>query len=191
MMDSAWSVPHPTSDDDFQQFLNMNGMGGLSENLNYDFQDFQSASGVDMLQTPHEQLDTPMSGTDAPMILSRTDNAGLQHHMPTMTTASSFQTIASTMMPPPTPSEAMVNSIDAQIQFLQHQKIQAQQRQLEEQQAAFFAHQQQTRMVPPTPQSLEIPAGANHVYPQPGSVDRQQQPIDYRYQHSKDQHDVR
>ncbi|KAK5652580.1 hypothetical protein OQA88_10341 [Cercophora sp. LCS_1] len=188
-MNSTWSVQHPTSDDDFQQFLDMNGIGSLADNLNYDFQDFQSAAGAHMLQGSRE-LDTPMSGTDAPIILSQTDATGLQHQIPAMTTASSFQTIAATMMPPPTPSEAIVNSIDAQIQFLQQQKIQAQQRQLEEQQVAFFAHQQQTRMVPPTPQSLEIPAGANQFYPQPGSADRQQQPIDYRYQHSKDQQDM-
>jgi hypothetical protein len=177
---------HPPSDDDFQQFLDMNGMGNITDSLNYDFENFQAAAGsAHLMQTPRDQLDTPMSGTDTAMILSRTDPA-LQHQVPAMTTAAAYQTIPATMMPPPTPSEAIVNSIDAQIQFLQQQKMQHQQRQLEEQQAAFFARQQ-TQMVPPTPQSLELPASANQFYSQPGSADRQQQPVDYCYQQAKDQ----
>lgn len=201
MMDSsAWSVSdhpmHHTGDDDFQQFLDMNGMGNLNDSLNYDFPDFQAAAGAGgnhMLPAPREQLDTPMSGTDVPIVLSQPD-ASLRHQMPTITSAGGYPNIPATMMPPPTPSEAIVNSLDAQIQFLQQQKIQHQRRQLEEQHAAFYAHQQ-SRMVPPTPQSLEIPAGTGQFYPQPGSSDRQQQqqqqPIDYRYQRQKDQQDVR
>jgi len=194
MMDtSGWSVSdhpmHPPSDDDFQQFLDMNGMGNMTDSLNYDFQEFQAATGsAHMLQTSRAQLDTPMSCTDTAMLLSPSDTT-LQHQMPAMTTAAPYQTVPTTMMPPPTPSEAIVNSIDAQIQFLQQQKMQHQQRQIEEQQAAFFARQQ-TQMVPPTPQSLEIPPTANQFFSQSGSADRQQQPIDYRYQQAKDQQDV-
>ncbi|KAK1757508.1 hypothetical protein QBC47DRAFT_411625 [Echria macrotheca] len=192
MMDSsAWNVSdhpmHPAGDDDFQQFLDMNGMGNLPDSLNYDFSDFQAAGGSHLLQASREQLDTPMSGTDTAMVLSRTDPA--LHQMPAITTAAAFQTIPTTMMPPPTPSEAIVNSIDAQIQFLQQQKMQHQQRQLEEQQVVFFARQRNP-MVPPTPQSLEMAPGSNQFYPAPNSADRQQQPIDYRYQQSKDQQDM-
>ncbi|KAK0633533.1 helix-loop-helix DNA-binding domain-containing protein [Immersiella caudata] len=193
MMDSsAWNVSdhpmHSTGDDEFQQFLDMNGMGNLNDNLGYDFQDFQSTSNAHMLPSSREQLDTPMSGTDAPIVL--TQEPVLQHQIPTMTSASSYQTIPTTMMPPPTPSEAIVNSLDAQIQFLQQQKMEHQRRQLEEQQVAFFTHQQ-NQIVPPTPQSLEIPAGTGRYYSQPGSSERQHNtPIDYRYQRSKDQQDM-
>ncbi|KAK0656387.1 helix-loop-helix DNA-binding domain-containing protein [Cercophora newfieldiana] len=193
MMDSStWNVSdhpmHTTGDDDFQQFLDMNGMGNLNDSLNYDFQDFQATGNAHILSSSREQLDTPMSGTDAPIVLSQ--DSVLQHQLPTMTSAGPYQTIPTTMMPPPTPSEAIVNSLDAQIQFLQQQKMQHQRRQLEEQQAAFFAHQQ-NRIVPPTPQSLEIPPGTNQYYSQPGSSDRQQHtPLDYRYQRTKDQQDM-
>ena len=195
MNSTAWSVPdHPmhSTDDDFQQFLDINGMGNLADSLSYDFHDFQAATGAHLLQSPREQLDTPMSGSDAPIALSRTDPV-LQHQMPAMLTAAPYQAVPATMMPPPTPSEAIVSSIDAQIQFLQQQKMQHQQRHLEEQQVAFFARQQ-NRMVPPTPQSLELPARTNHYYARPGSAERQQQQqqqaVDYRYQRSKDQHEV-
>jgi hypothetical protein len=202
-MDSAaWAVPnhsvHAATEDDFQQFLDMNTMANLAEGMNYTFQDFQSSSGTHtqlMQSHPREQLDIPMSGTDAPMLLAPAVST-MQHQMPALTsTAPYHQTIPSTMMPPPTPSEAIVDSIDAQIQFLQQQKLQHQQRQMEEQQAAFFARQQ-SRMVPPTPQSLEIQPGNNHYYNQPGAADQQQQQqqqqqaIDYRYPRLKDQSDV-
>ncbi|KAK0730510.1 helix-loop-helix DNA-binding domain-containing protein [Lasiosphaeris hirsuta] len=195
MMDSSsWNVSdHPmhSADDDFQQFLDMNSMANLTDSLNYDYQDFQTPGSGHMLQSSsREQLDTPMSGTDTPIVLSRADPTA-QHHMPAMTSATSYQTIPATMMPPPTPSEAIVNSIDAQIQFLQQQKLQHQQRQLEEQHAVFFTGQQ-NHMVPPTPQSLDISAGANQYYAQPSPIDRQQQQraVDYRYQRPKDQQDM-
>lgn len=215
MMDSStWAVTdhpmHSSTEDEFQQFLDMNTMGNMGDGINYDFHDFQHSTGT-------QQLDTPMSGTDAPMLLSRVDPA-LQQQMPSITTTSAYQTIPTTMMPPttmippPTPTEAIVDSIDAQIQFLQRQKLEHQQRQLDEQRAAFFAYQQQSQIVPPTPQSLEIRAAtANHFYARPGQPERhehhqqqqqqqhqQQQPqqqhqqaVDYRYPRLKDRQDVR
>lgn len=198
MESSTWPVPnqsvHSTTEDDFQQFLNMNGMGNLTDSMNYSFQDFQSSSGTQLLQShPREPLDIPMSGADTPMLLSPAVST-MQHQMPALTSTAPFQSIPATMMPPPTPSEAIVDSIDAQIQFLQQQKLQHQQRQMEEQQAVFFARQQ-SRMVPPTPQSLDIQPGNNHYYGQPGAADQQQQQqhqqaIEYRYQRLKDQQDV-
>jgi hypothetical protein len=193
MMDSStWNVAdhamHSSTDDDFQQFLDLNSMGNLSSDLNYNFQGFQDSTGNGHLLdgTQREQLDTPMSGTDASIILSRADPALQQQMPPAMTSAGPYQGIPATMMPPPTPTEAIVNSIDAQIQFLQQQKMQHQQFQLEEQQAAFFAPR--NRMVPPTPQSLEIPAGAGRYYHQPSPAEHQA--MDYRYQRSNDQQDV-
>ncbi|KAK3362090.1 helix-loop-helix DNA-binding domain-containing protein [Lasiosphaeria ovina] len=203
MMDSsAWNVSdhpmHPTTDDDFQQFLDMNGMSNLADSLSYEFQDFQSPAGAHLLQASSSRdhhLDTPMSGTDTPILLSRADSA-LQHQVPAITTSASFQTIPATMMPPPTPSEAIVDSIDAQIQFLQQQKLQHQQRQIEEQQAAFFVRHQ-NRMVPPTPQSMDLQARTNQFFSQPNGTDQhqhqhqQQTPgIDYRYQRLKEQQDM-
>ncbi|KAJ4295837.1 hypothetical protein N0V88_004539 [Collariella sp. IMI 366227] len=157
--------------------------------MNYNFNDFQSSGGTQLLH-PHarDQLDIPMTGTDAPMLLSPAVSA-MQHQMPAMTSAAQFQTIPASMMPPPTPSEAAVDSIDAQIQFLQQQKLRHQQRQLEEQQLAFFTRQQ-NRMVPPTPRSLELQPATNQFFPQSSASDQQQQALEYRYQRLKDQADM-
>ncbi|KAL2020857.1 hypothetical protein VTK56DRAFT_7848 [Thermocarpiscus australiensis] len=194
-MDSSnWAVAsnsvHASAEDDFQQFLDMNGMGNLADGINYSFQDFQSSAGAQLLQAhSREQMDIPMSGTDAPILLSSAVPS-MQHQMPPITTSASYQTVSTTMMPPSTPSETIVDSIDAQIQFLQQQKLQHQQRQMEEQQAAFFARQQ-SRMVPPTPQSLEIQPGTNHYYGQSNASEQQQQPsVEYRYQRLKDQSEL-
>lgn len=199
MDSSSWAVAghsvHPAPEDDFQQYLDMNGMGNLSDGINYNFQDFQSSAGSELLQ-PHsrEQMDIPMSGTDAPILLSPAVSA-MQRQMPPITSAAPYQTVPTTMMPPPTPNEAIVDSIDAQIQFLQQQKMRHQQRQMEDQQVAFFTSQQ-SRMVPPTPQSLELQPRANHYYStQPNAAEQQQQQqqqhaVEYRYQRLKDQADV-
>lgn len=209
MDSSAWTVADNSvqgaAEDEFQQFLDMNGMGNLGDGINYNFQDFQSSAGGQLLQAPsRDQLDIPMSGTDAPMLMSPALPA-MQQQMPAMTTAAPYQSVPTTIMPPPTPNEAIVDSIDAQIQFLQQQKLRHQQRQIEEQQAAFFARQQ-SRMIPPTPRSLEIQPGNNQYYPQPNAADQQhqqqqqhhhQQPtqqqhgVEYRYQRLKDPSDVR
>lgn len=165
---------HPTADDDFQQFLDLNTMGGLGDGMQFDF-DFQHQPGAHMMPAQHrDALDTPMGGTDGPALLS--------------TAGSGHSTIPATMMPPPTPIEA-ISEIDAQIQFLQQQKIEQQQRQIEEQQAAFFA-QQQARMVPPTPQSLEIQAGNQQYYAQSQQTPHQHQELFDGYQRMKDQQDV-
>ncbi|KAK3337392.1 helix-loop-helix DNA-binding domain-containing protein [Cercophora scortea] len=197
MDSSTWNVSdqpmHPAGDDDFQQFLDMNGMGNLGDGLSYDFQDFHnSASAQQMIQSqspPQDQIDTPMSGTDAPMILSRADPT-LQRQMPAITSAASYGSIPAAMIPPPSPREVIVDSIDAQIQFLQQQKLQHQQRHIEEQHA-FFAYQQ-NQMVPPTPQSLEMQPGANQYFTQNNQVDRQQQSqaMEYRYPRLKERQDM-
>ncbi|KAK3996340.1 helix-loop-helix DNA-binding domain-containing protein [Cladorrhinum sp. PSN332] len=187
MDSSGWTVTdhgvHNTTDDDFQHFLDISTMGNIPDGINYDFHGFTSSAST-------HQMDTPMTGTgaDVPMLLSPAMPA-LQQQVPAITTTAAYQSIPATMMPPPTPSEAIVNSLDAQIHFLQQQKLQAQQHQLEEQ-AAFFARQQ-TRIIPPTPQSLELPPGSNPFYAQHNAHEQQsQQPVDYRYQRAKEQADV-
>lgn len=174
---------HHGAEDDFQQFLDMNNMGALNDGLQFDF-DFQNQSGGHMMQVPHrEALDTPMSGTDASVLMSTT----MHNQMPTMSSAPAHTPISSSMMPPNHHGDA-ISEIDAQIQFLQQQKLQQQQRQIE-QQAAFFT-QQQSRMVPPTPQSLEIQAGSHQYYTQPDQTPQHHQDMYDRFQRMKAQQDV-
>lgn len=193
MMDSVgWGDSiQPGPDDDFEQFLNVCGMANLTtDGMQFDFQEFNSNGTQSMSAPQRQQSDIPMTGTDAPDLLSRADPVTF-HQMSPMTTAPSYQAISASMLPPPTPTETIVDSIDAQIQFLQQQKLQHQQRQLEEQQAAFMV-QQQSRFVPPTPQSLELQAGGSHFYSQASQNDHtpQQQPVDYRYHGVKEQQEV-
>lgn len=195
MMDAAgWSeqdhgMAHGGADDDFQQFLDMNSMGNLGDGLQFDFGFHQNSSGSQhMMQVAHrEALDTPMSGTDGSVMISPT---AMHNQMPTaMTTAPAHQGIPPTLMPPPTPNEA-ISEIDAQIQFLQQQKMQQQQRQMEQQHVAFF-NQQSSRMVPPTPQSLELQAGTQQYYvPPEHQTPQQQQEMYERFQRMKEQQDV-
>lgn len=147
------------NEEDFQQFIDMSGMNSLPGSLPFDFgPGFQAANGGD----------TPMTGTG---ILG--PQATTSPHVP----------ITSAISMPPQPAQIGPSAggdpmmdIDAQIQMLQNQKLQyqqqqqrqqqnhlqrqqqqlrEQQRQLQEQQQAlFFA--QQSRMVPPTPQSSEM-----------------------------------
>lgn len=181
---------HPGAEDDFQQLFDINGMDSLSEGLQFDFGDFQHPNGGGMMQVAHrETLDTPMSGTDGSVLMP----TAMHNQMHPMTTAPSNPPIPSSMMSTASSVNA-ISDIDAQIQFLQQQKLQQQQlqqqqRQLEEQQAAFFA-QQQSRMVPPTPQSLEIQAGNHQFYtgqPDRATQQHQQQDIFERIQRMKEQ----
>lgn len=175
---------HHGAEDDFQQFLDMNSMGSLGDGLQFDF-DFQGQNGGHMMQVPHrEALDTPMTGTDASVLMSTT----MHNQMPTMSSAPAHPPISSAMMPSHHRGDA-ISDIDAQIQFLQQRKLQQQQRQMEEQQAAFFT-QQQSRMVPPTPQSLEIQAGNHQFYTQPEQTPQQHQEMFDRFQRMKEQQDV-
>lgn len=184
---AAWNEQdhgmHHGADDDMQQFLDMNGMGGFGDGLQFDF-GFQNQDGGQQIMQ-RETLDTPMSGTDASVLMP----TAMHTQVPTLTTAPMHPTIPSHMMPPQHGPGDAIADIDAQIQFLQQQKIQQQQRQIEQQQVAFFA-QQQRRMVPPTPQSLEIQAGNQRYYTQPDQTPRQQQDMFERYQRMKEQQDV-
>ncbi|KAI2470058.1 helix-loop-helix DNA-binding domain-containing protein [Annulohypoxylon bovei var. microspora] len=175
MMDpSGWNgqdqTMSSTGEDDFQQFLEMGGMSNLGDGLQFDFQDFGNNSGTSMMHQQHgDTIDTPMSNSNIPTIIARND-IGQQSQMSPMTSAPNHSGISSQMMPQHHTSSDPISEIDAQIQFLQQQRLQQQRRQLaeqqrqfHEQQAAFFA--QQRNMVPPTPQSLEIQA-ANQFFAQ-------------------------
>lgn len=172
-------------EDDFQQFLDMNSMAGLGDGLHFDF-DFQSQNAGHMMQVPHrEALDTAMSGTDGSVLMATT----MHNQMPTMAPSPAHPPIPSTMMPTQHQGDA-ISALDAQIQFLQQQKLQEQHRQIQEQQAAFFT-QQQSRMVPPTPQSLEIQAGNHQYYTHADQTPQQHQEMYERFQRMKEQQDVR
>jgi hypothetical protein len=143
-----------SGEDDFQQFLDIPGMGHIGDGLNFDFQGFQDASAAGMLnQGRREQMDTQMGGTDPSVVIPRTTGL-VSDQMQTMVTAPGTMSLpAQIAQAPPTPTEA-INEIDAQIQYLQQQRMQQQQRQLQEQQAAYYAPQ--SHGIPPTPQSLEM-----------------------------------
>lgn len=203
MDDSSWNTQNqslpPGNDEDFHQFLDMGGMGGMSDSIQFDFQDFAASNGNAMLQqNPREQLDTQMGGTDALAMAGQAQHVPQsQHQQLSMTTAVAHPSIpAHQMIPMPQPTDP-IGDIDAQIQFLQQQRLQHQQRQIQEQQvqqqvqqqaqqhAVFYARQNQ---VPPTPQSLEMPPNSGHFY----SQDQHQQNVfESRYQRMKDQQDVR
>ncbi|KAI8275252.1 Phosphorus acquisition-controlling protein [Colletotrichum sp. SAR11_57] len=136
MMDAAsWNQDPalaPSHDEEFQQFLNMGGMGNLGDSMAFDFNDFQSGSGSGMMhQSGREQLDTQMGGTDANMVMSNA-NAAMQTQLINMTTAAAHPAIPTQLIPPPTPTDA-ITEIDAQIQYLQQQRVQQQHRQIHEQ----------------------------------------------------------
>ncbi len=181
-----------TGDDDFQQFFDI-GMSNMSDSMQFDFQPFNPQNGSSMIQQSHrDSVDTPMSdGNVAPIVAQ--NSTGAQNQVSAMTSAPSHPPVLSQILPhQQTPNDA-ISEIDAQIQFLQHQRLQQQQRQLEEQQrrlqeqqAALYA--QQRNMVPPTPQSLEMQAASQFFASQDqGHSSR----IFEGYQQIKEQQDVR
>lgn len=199
---TAWNEQdhglHHSADDDIQQFLDMNSMSAFPDGLHFDF-GFQPQNNGASHLLQRETLDTPMSGTEAGVIMA----TSIHDQLPALTSAPLHTAIASSLLPSqPTPGDA-ISEIDAQIQFLQAQKIQEQQRQLEQQQqqheqqrrqleqqqAAFFA-QQQSRIVPATPQSLEMRAGDGPYTFAPDHTPQHQVDI-YEHFHMKEQIDVR
>ncbi|CAK7271400.1 hypothetical protein SEPCBS57363_004600 [Sporothrix epigloea] len=221
MGSSAWNGQDhsmdSTVDEDFQQFLDMSSMSNLAGNIQYSFTDFQNtpsdASHIIHTSTApvSNTLVTPMTGAhNTPGLLAQNTTGplsdlnftgttgfhGAQHThnlLPAATTAgSAHASIATTMMPVVSPNEA-ISEIDAQIQYLQLQRMQQQQRQVEEQKISYFT--QQNHIVPPTPQSLELQAGNQFFHsPDPRNQHQNQQPrqqaIYDRYQHLKEQQDM-
>ncbi|KAL0939297.1 Phosphorus acquisition-controlling protein [Colletotrichum truncatum] len=173
----------PSHDEEFQQFLDMGGMGNLGDSMTFDFNDYQSGNGSAMMhQHGREQLDTQMGGTDASIVMGNTSSA-MQAQLINMTTATAHPAITTQMIPPPTPTDA-ITEIDAQIQYLQQQRVQQQHRQIQEQHVVYYTNQ--PHAVPPTPQSLEMPPASNQFY----SDQRQTPMFDGRYQRMKEQQDM-
>jgi hypothetical protein len=181
MMDSSsvWNGQDPTlsvsSQDDFQQFLDMN----LGE---FDFQDFnpQQPQTTQLVQREDEEaMDTAM---DNGRILAGQDTT-MQEHMPA-TTASSHPAMHAAALAHAHSSNESVPDFDAQIQYLQNQKYQHQQRQMQ-QHRSYYA--QNPRMMPPTPNSVELHGNHTTFYPQ---SDPQQQAMYERFQMQGKEHEV-
>ncbi|KAI5867098.1 helix-loop-helix DNA-binding domain-containing protein [Durotheca rogersii] len=182
------------NEDDFQQFLEMGGMSNLGDGMQFDFDSFNGPSGAPMMHQPHDDsIDTPMTNSTVSTIIARSD-MGQQSQLSPMTSAPNHAGISAQMMAPHPTSSDPISEIDAQIQYLQQQRIHQQrrqfaeqQRQYHEQQAAFFAQQQQRNIVPPTPQSLEMQA-ANRFYSQPDQTNSSG--MFDGYQHLKEQQEM-
>lgn len=165
---TTWSGQDPTlssaSQDDFQQFLDM-GMQNIGDGLNFDFADFSAQENANingqMLQHDGgDAMDT--SGMEGDMaMLNHKDATMMQPQIIPSTSASGHSTIASAPISIPIPNNSLIE-LDAQIQYLQQQRHQQQQRQMQEQQHNFYVHQ---RMVPPTPNSVEMHSNGQ-FYPQ-------------------------
>lgn len=182
MMDASavWNGQDPTlsvsSQDDFQQFLDMGGMNNIGEGLPFDFQDFSTSQGQGqqmMNQDEGESMDTTMEN-GRPMMLPDTT---MQDQMPAMTTAANHSAILGPPLAHGHASSESLSELDAQINFLQQQRHHQQQRQIQEQQRNFYA--QQRMGVPPTPQSMEMHPNNAQYYQQ--HSDSQQQAIYERY----------
>ncbi|TVY81289.1 Phosphorus acquisition-controlling protein [Lachnellula suecica] len=181
MMESSggWDGQDPTlsvsAQDDFQQFLDM-GMSNLSDSLQFDFPDYngQQAQGQLMHQNGGEAMDTGMENGG----LAGHDTT-MQEHMPSMTTASGHPAIPAGVISHAPSNESLVQ-IDAQIQYLQQQRLHQEQREIQERQRNYYT---QNRMIPPTPNSMEL-HGAAQFYPQ---SDPQQQAMYERYRMQKEQ----
>ncbi|KAL7787539.1 hypothetical protein V8C37DRAFT_264009 [Trichoderma ceciliae] len=161
MMSSAtWNTQDQTmaapSEDDFQQFLDISGIGNMGDGMQFDFHGFQDDAPHSIMAQPRQTADAIMRDADPSSMIPRSDGL-LQNHTPAMAPMPSHMMAA-------TASREAISNIDAQIQYLQQQKFQQQQRQLQEQQATFFANHGHS--VPPTPQSLEMTPGSGRFYSQ-------------------------
>ncbi|KAH6671394.1 helix-loop-helix DNA-binding domain-containing protein [Halenospora varia] len=181
MMDSSgvWDNQDPTlsvpSQDDFDQFLDMG-------TLQFDFQDFnaQQVQQAAQLMQQNDPSSMDQSGMDNGGVMGH--DTTMQEHMPSMTTAASHPSILGAPISHEHSSSESLVELDAQIQYLQQQRNQKQQqhqqqqqqRQMQEQQRNYYA---QARMIPPTPNSMEL-HGASQFYTQ---SDPQQQAMFERY----------
>lgn len=108
----------------------------------------------------------------------------MQEQIPAMTTAPSHPALLGGPLPVHSSNDSL-SDLDAQIQYLQHQRHQQQQRQIQEQQRNYYT---QNRMIPPTPNSIEMHGNNTQFYSQ---SDPQQQAVFDRYRMQvKDQQEM-
>jgi hypothetical protein len=135
------------------------GINNLGE---FDFQDFnpQSGQAAQLLhQDGGDAMDTGMDNRRGPIAQDTT----MQEHMPAMTTAASHPTIHGGPLSHGRSSDESLSELDAQIQYLQHQRHQQQQRNIQEQQRNYYA---QSRIIPQTPNSIEMHGNNSQFYSQ-------------------------
>ncbi|KAI1433627.1 hypothetical protein GGR50DRAFT_475993 [Xylaria sp. CBS 124048] len=165
--DHSMSSP---GDDEFHQFFDIS-MSNMANSMQFDFQDFNPPNGQSIMQHAHrDPIDTPMSDANVSPIVAHNNVEGTQNQVPPMPSALNHPSVPPQILPSQASPNDAISEIDAQIRFLQHQRLQQQQLQLEEQQrrlqeqqAAFYAQQQRSRnRVPPTPRSLEIQAAGQY-----------------------------
>ncbi|KAI9640909.1 hypothetical protein NHQ30_010750 [Ciborinia camelliae] len=189
---SVWNTtqdPTLSSTEDFQQFidLNINNMNNLDMGSLDNMDNMDNMPGFDFCFNPQSQSQNQqmihqdgMGSMNSGMVGNHpmghnglssmnTGMAGnhqmghdvtMQEHMPSMTTTASHPAILGTPIVHPHNSP---EDLDAKIHYLQQQKFQQQLRQSQEQQRSFYAH---NRMIPPTPNSMEIHGASQHFYTQ-------------------------
>lgn len=170
-------------DDDFQQYLDMSSMTAMPDGMQFDFNAFQAGN------PQQHSADAMMANTEASNMLPRTEPMITGQATTLPTTAAGHHQMSANLMATAAPDNR-ISDIDAQIQYLQQQKFHQQQRQMQEQRAAFF-NTPHGHSVPPTPQSFEMPPGSGHFYSpaehmQPSTVFERGY-----HQRAKDQQDVR
>lgn len=160
---TAWNGqemnPTPTTQDAFQQFLDIN--------MNFDFPEFGSRGSGHIQPDSGEAMDTAMDGDVALL-----DNKNmLQGWIPPITTAPGLETIPGTAINAGSSSAESLVDLDAQIRYLQQQRQQQQDRLMQEQQNFY----NQNHVIPPTPESVGMcNANGKQFYTE---SDSQRQPI--------------
>ncbi|KAI9171439.1 Phosphorus acquisition-controlling protein [Paramyrothecium foliicola] len=189
MSSAAWDGQDqpmgPAPEDEFHQFLDMSGMGNMGDGMQFEFQGFQDGTAQSMMAQQRDPTDSIMTDSDVSHMIPRT-SAMMQAQSASISQAPNHSSISTHIMGQPSQADAISN-IDAQIQYLQQQKLHQQQRQLEEQRAAFYANHNHS--VPPTPQSLEMTPSSGQFYSQPEQV-HQQGIYDPGYQRRQQQQDM-
>lgn len=159
----VWNPQDPTlsvsSQDDFQQFLDLN-MHNMADTLQYDF-DFNQQQSQNQQMIHQDGMGSMNAGMAGNHQMGH--NGTMHEHMPPMTTTSSHPALLGTQIVHPHISTESLTDLDAQIQYLQQQKREQQIRQLQDQQRNFYA---QNRIIPPTPNSMEIHGANQHFYTQ-------------------------
>ncbi|MBE3109091.1 MAG: hypothetical protein IMZ46_01040 [Acidobacteria bacterium] len=152
----------PPAEDDFHQFFEMQGIGNMADGLNFDFQSYHDSSASGLLpQAQREQMDTSMGGTEPSLVVPTTSGMG-REQMAAMTTGASQPSLQAHMgRMPPTPTNS-ISDLDAQIQYLQQQRLEQQHRQLREQHSYYGPGP--NRIIPPTPRSLELQPGSGQFF---------------------------
>lgn len=126
--------------------------------FDFDFNQQQSQDQQMMHQDGMDSMNTGMAGNHQVGL-----DGSMHDHMSSMTTASSHSAILGTPVVHPHTSTESLTHLDAQIQYLQQQKHEQQLRQSQEQQRNFYV---QNRIIPPTPNSMEIHGANQHFYSQ-------------------------